>query len=46
MYRLLAIDIDGTLMNSHDELTPGTRAALRRATEAGIQVVLATGAEI
>jgi Cof subfamily protein (haloacid dehalogenase superfamily) len=43
MYRLLAIDIDGTLMNSHDELTPATRAALARASEAGIHVVLATG---
>lgn len=43
MHRLLAIDIDGTLMNSHDELTPATRAALGRAGEAGIHVVLATG---
>ena len=43
MYRLLAIDIDGTLVNSRDELTPGTRAALARAGEAGIRVVLATG---
>ena len=42
-YRLLAIDIDGTLMNSRDELTPGTQAALIRAAEAGVQVVLATG---
>jgi Cof subfamily protein (haloacid dehalogenase superfamily) len=43
MYRLLAIDIDGTLMNSLNELTPATRVALARASEAGIQVVLATG---
>jgi hypothetical protein len=42
-YRLLAIDIDGTLVNSHDELTPATTAALRRAAAAGIRVVLATG---
>ncbi|MCC6125922.1 MAG: HAD family phosphatase [Pirellulales bacterium] len=42
-YRLLAIDIDGTLMNSRDELTPGTQAALVRASAAGVQVVLATG---
>jgi Cof subfamily protein (haloacid dehalogenase superfamily) len=42
-YRLLAIDIDGTLVNSRDELTPATRAALIRAGQAGIQVVLATG---
>jgi len=43
MYRLLAIDIDGTLMNSHHELTPGTRAALVRAGRSGVHIVLATG---
>ncbi len=43
MYRLLAIDIDGTLVNSRNELTPATRAALVKAGEAGIHVVLATG---
>ncbi len=42
-YQLLAIDIDGTLLNSRDELTPATRAALVRAGEAGVRVVLATG---
>lgn len=42
-YRLLAIDVDGTLVNSRDELTPGTVAALRRAAESGVRVVLATG---
>jgi Cof subfamily protein (haloacid dehalogenase superfamily) len=42
-YRLLAIDVDGTLVNSSDELTPATQAALRSATAAGIHVVLATG---
>ena len=43
MYRLLAIDIDGTLVNSRDELSDPTRDALIRAGEAGIHVVLATG---
>src|SRR5215469_565379 len=42
-YRLLALDIDGTLVNSRDELTPATSDAIRRACEAGIKVVLATG---
>lgn len=42
-FRLLAVDIDGTLVNSSDELTADTRAALRRAGLAGIRVVLATG---
>jgi len=42
-YGLLAIDIDGTLVNSRNELTPATRAALARAGRAGIRIVLATG---
>ena len=42
-YRLLAVDVDGTLVNSRDELSPATREALLRAANAGIQVVLATG---
>ena len=42
-YRLLALDIDGTLVNRRDELSPATREALVRAGEAGIHVVLATG---
>ncbi len=42
-YRLLALDVDGTLVNSRDELTPVTRDALARARRAGIGVVVATG---
>jgi 5-amino-6-(5-phospho-D-ribitylamino)uracil phosphatase len=42
-YRLLALDIDGTLINSREELTPATREVIWRARRAGIQVVLATG---
>ena len=43
MFRLLALDIDGTLVNSRDELTDATREAIGRARRAGIGVVLATG---
>jgi Cof subfamily protein (haloacid dehalogenase superfamily) len=42
-YKLLAIDIDGTLVNSRDELTPKVRDALRAAAAAGLKLVLATG---
>ena len=42
-YRLLALDIDGTLVNSEHELTEPTRRAVLRAKEAGMEVVLATG---
>lgn len=42
-YRVLAVDIDGTLVNREEELTAATRKALVRAGEAGIHVILATG---
>ncbi len=42
-YRLLALDIDGTVVNSRDELTAATRCALQRAAAAGVRIVLATG---
>ncbi len=41
--RLIAIDIDGTLLNSKVELSRENRDALRRAHEAGIEIVLGTG---
>lgn len=41
--RLLALDIDGTVSNSRHEIDEATVAAVRRAREAGIVVLLATG---
>ena len=41
--RLLAIDIDGTLLDPHFQVSPANLAALRRAHAAGIEVVLVTG---
>ncbi len=42
-YKLIALDVDDTLLNSKNELTERTLSALRRAQEAGVAVVLATG---
>jgi Cof subfamily protein (haloacid dehalogenase superfamily) len=42
-FKLLAIDVDGTLVDHTLEITPANLAALRRAMDAGIEVVLATG---
>ena len=42
-YKLLALDIDGTLLNSRREITPRVRQAIRKAVEAGTMVLLATG---
>jgi len=41
--RLIAIDIDGTLLNSKVELSQENRDALGRAHEAGIEIMLGTG---
>jgi Cof subfamily protein (haloacid dehalogenase superfamily) len=41
--RLLAIDIDGTLLDSRWELPEANREAVARAAEAGIEVLLVTG---
>jgi len=41
--RLVAIDLDGTLLNSRSEISPVNREALVAATARGVQVVLVTG---
>ena len=41
--RLLASDIDGTLLNPQFQISPDDLAALRRAHESGIEIVLVTG---
>jgi Cof subfamily protein (haloacid dehalogenase superfamily) len=41
--QLLAIDIDGTLLNSRYEVSAPDVAALRRAHENGVEIILATG---
>jgi hypothetical protein len=41
--RLIAIDLDGTLLNSRQKVTPASRAALGSVTQAGITAILVTG---
>lgn len=43
MYRLLAIDLDGTLLTPQRIITPRTHEALRQAVAAGVALVIATG---
>ncbi|MBI5863132.1 MAG: HAD family hydrolase [Planctomycetes bacterium] len=42
-YRLIAIDLDGTLLDSKGNLPPMNRVRLHRAHEAGVKIVLCTG---
>jgi hydroxymethylpyrimidine pyrophosphatase-like HAD family hydrolase len=41
-YRLLAIDLDGTLLTRHERVSPHTKGALDAAAARGCQVVIAT----
>ena len=41
--KLIALDLDGTLLDSEKRLSPRSRAALFAAAEAGIEIVPATG---
>lgn len=41
--RLIALDLDDTLLNSDKHISPRTEAALRRAADAGVEIVPASG---
>ncbi|ORM77584.1 sugar-phosphatase [Pantoea eucrina] len=41
--KLIAIDMDGTLLNPQHEITPAVKAAIGRARDKGVSIVLATG---
>jgi 5-amino-6-(5-phospho-D-ribitylamino)uracil phosphatase len=41
--RLLALDLDGTLLNSRGQLTEGNRVAIEKTRERGVRVALVTG---
>ena len=43
MYRLIAIDLDGTLLNSSKKISEENREAVNRLISLGYQVVIATG---
>ena len=43
MYRLAAIDLDGTMLNQYGLVTQRTKEAIKNAQESGIEVVIASG---
>ncbi len=43
MIRLLALDLDGTVLDSHGQIPDANRSAIARAIEAGVEVAIATG---
>ena len=42
-YKMIVLDLDGTLTNNKKEITPRTKQALMQAQDAGVHVVLASG---
>lgn len=42
-YKLIALDIDGTLLTTRGEITARTSKALNKARQLGVQIVLVTG---
>jgi Cof subfamily protein (haloacid dehalogenase superfamily) len=42
-YKLLALDIDGTILNDQGHLTPPTIQSIRTTVDSGVKVVLCTG---
>ena len=43
LYKMIAIDIDGTLLNSKNELSENTKRVLKEASDRGVFVVLTSG---
>ena len=43
MYKLVAIDLDGTLLNSYGDISKENMLAIRKAINDGIEIVLASG---
>lgn len=42
-YKLIAMDMDGTLLNSNEEITKNTQKALEKAADMGCYITLSTG---
>ncbi|MGH4119424.1 sugar-phosphatase [Clostridium sp.] len=43
MYKLIALDMDGTLLNDKKEISPANHEAIKLARDNGVKVVLASG---
>ena len=46
MYKLIAIDLDGTLLNSYGEVSKENKQAIQNAISKGSEIVLASGRPI
>lgn len=46
MYKLVAVDLDGTMLNSYGEVTEKTKKSIKKAMSKGVEVVIASGRPI
>lgn len=46
MYKLIAIDLDGTMLNQYGVVTQNTKDAIKKVQKSGIEVVIASGRPI
>lgn len=46
MYKLVAIDLDGTLLNSYGEVSNKNKETIKKAIEKGVEIVLSSGRPI
>ena len=46
MYKLIAIDLDGTMLNSYGEVTENTKRVLKQTKQKGAEVVIVSGRSI
>ena len=43
MYKLVAIDLDGTMLNSYGEVTENTKRVIKETMQKGVEVIIASG---
>ena len=46
MYKLVAVDLDGTMLNSYGVVTDNTKQIVKQAIDEGIEVIIASGRPI
>ena len=46
MYKLVAIDLDGTMLNSYGMVTENTKNTIKKVEEQGVEVIIASGRPI
>lgn len=45
-YKMLVLDVDGTLLNDNKEISKRTLSTLRKVQQMGVRIMLASGAYI